>query len=137
MPTPQSFKFPLDEWKLLEQGSTSEILWINKVVPDIMAQRFAVKPPDDLPADYPNIQSHRDLFETLMSKEGGAVVSVEFLTVKNVEAFQTIFKFRMPSNKLGKRYLGTLMFPFENFSAAFHSNATNMEPRECARVWHI
>ena len=119
MPTPQSFKVPLNEWRILEPNSSKEMLWINETVPDIMVQRFALKAPDDLPADYPDIHSQRAMFETMITQADGAVVSVDFLTVKGIEAFQTIFKFRMPSNALGKRYLGTLMFPFENFFCGF------------------
>ena len=114
MSLPQSFKFAKDGWKFLEHSS-SQIYWVNETFPDLMIQRYAPNPPNDLPPDYPNIVSHRAMFEEFISKEKGAVISVDFLNVKNIEAFQTIFKFRMPKNSLGKRYLGTLMFPFEKF----------------------
>jgi len=118
MPTSQSFKPPMDGWKFLEQSST-QILWINDAIPDVMAQRFALNPPNDLPVNYPDINSHRAMFETMITQAEGAVISVDFVTVKGIEAFQTIFKFRMPSNGLGKRYLGSLMFPFETFFCGF------------------
>ena len=118
MPLPQSFKVPTEDWKFLEHSS-SQIYWVNKTIPDLMMQRYGLNPPNDLPPDYPNIVSHRAMFEEFIAKEKGAVISVDFLIVKNLEAFQTIFKFRMPKNSLGMRYLGTLMFPFENFFCGF------------------
>lgn len=88
----QSFKILLDDWKLLQQNST-ESLWVNKNVPDIMALRFQSEAPEDLPPDYPNIDSHKALFENAIAQADGAVISVDFLDVKGVEAFQTVVKF--------------------------------------------
>lgn len=126
-PTAQSFVISKDGWKFL-QSSPMETLWVNETIPDIMAQRFSPHPPNDLPADYPNIDSHLAMFEAVISKEGGAVVSVDLVTVKDIEAFQTIFKFRMPSNGLGKRYLATLMFPFETFFCGFSFQCDEFGP---------
>lgn len=118
MPIAESFHVSMVGWKLIEPVD-GQIVWVNEGVPDVRIQRYGRFPPTDLPPDYPNIESHRAMFERMMNQSQGAVISVDFLKVKGIEAFQTIFKFHMPENSLGMRYLGSVMFPFMNCFCGF------------------
>src|ERR1041385_7047417 len=97
MPSLASFKIPTTEWKVLK-STVNDIAWVNIKIPDTMMQFLKLAEPGDLPPDYPNIDSHKAMFENLSRKAGNAVVSVDFVTIKGVEAFQTIFKFRGKKN---------------------------------------
>lgn len=114
MPSLQSFKLENAGWTVTKSGENF-ITWRNDSIPDFRVQNLFLNPPHDLPANYPDLKAHYELFEELSKKDGSAVVSVEFLNVKGVEAFQTILKYRMEARPLGRMYLGTLMFPMETF----------------------
>jgi hypothetical protein len=114
LPKLESFKLETNGWTVTKNG-TNFISWRNDSIPDFRVQSLSLNPPNDLPANYPDLKAHYKLFEELSKKDGSAVVSIDFLNVKGVEAFQTILKYRMEARPLGRMYLGTLMFPMETF----------------------
>src|SRR5688572_28912221 len=107
MPTFESFRIDLDThgWEPYQQDSTAQT-WANHNG-DFLTQRLVLLPPSDLPAGYPDLDALRAHFESiLVGPMGVVIVSLDILSVKGIEAFRPILKFRVPERELAKRYLG-------------------------------
>ncbi|MBD2179644.1 hypothetical protein [Aerosakkonema funiforme] len=111
MPSINSVSFDTSKWEAIEQLD-DRIIWKNDTADRLSLHFFPIPP--DLPAPITNLTKLRNFYRQNVIQAGGGIISIDIVSVKNVSAIKTIFKFPMKST--GMRYIGSLTFPFANFS---------------------
>ena len=106
-----SVRFNTSEWTLLEE-SDERILWKNEMFNRLSLHFFPISP--DLPVKLSALTDLRNFYRENVIQVGGGLVSVDVFSVKNIPTVKTILKF--PQKPTGMRYLGSLTFPFAQFS---------------------
>jgi hypothetical protein len=110
-----AIQFDTKGWKI-EQQTTDKVNWQDGK-PEVLSLRYFSKPPD-IPCDLNQIKRIRDVYRVGFSKAGAGLVSVDAKTLnvagKTIPYLKTIIK--RPQSPSGMLYIGTLIFPFADFS---------------------
>lgn len=117
-----SIKFNTSGWEPLEKAqritlnlkSDHCLVWKNDV-PDLLSLNFFPLPPD-IPVDLNSLGELRNFYRESVQQAGGGLVSVDRFSIQGVSTIQTLFKF--PQKPHGMVYIGSLIFPFVDFSYA-------------------
>lgn len=116
MPGISSLQFDTTGWNLKQQTDT-RCIWSNQARDVLTLELFPGS--TSLPAHLHDAAGWLQYYEPRVSKEGGAVVSVDLLPLGGLDAVRSIFKFRNPHindlSPLGMTYLGSWMLPRGEF----------------------
>ena len=108
--------FTFDETDFKFQGEKDRVLvWLTPKGDDLQLFHFAVPP--DIEADPRDVESLRALLRPKVLREGHGVIEIEAGVVDSCVAARTLFK--VAQEPLGRTYVGTLVFPFRDFSYVF------------------
>ena len=118
-----SFKIDLatDQWHLIREEPPNNRIWMNPKR-SLLQQRLILVPPNDLPADYPNIESQRAFYKGM----NWPMTAVDSLLIHGVEGFSTLLKVRIEQGRDAYRVLGVMMFTWESFFCGFHFQADEL-----------
>lgn len=111
MPSIESVNFDISNWENLEVLA-DRIIWKNDKGDRLSLHFFPIPP--NIPANLNQLTKLRDFYRENVIEVGGGLVSVDVVSIKEFSAIKTIFKF--PLKPSGMRYLGSLTFPFADFS---------------------
>lgn len=111
MPDIESVKFDTAGWTL-EEISFELKRWTNPKAQFLSFHHFNVAP--DIPAALTDINSLRQAYRLDLSESGAAMISADVFTVNHLDCIMLVFK--APSQPHGMIYVGSLTFPFEEFS---------------------
>ena len=110
-PTIDSLEFPDFAWTLTQQGDDRK-QWLGPEQTQSLTVNFFDSPPDLLTVKNATIlrQSYRDR----IAQAGGGIVQLDTVEGQQTPYVKMIFKF--PQEPSGMTYLGTLIFPFKEYS---------------------
>lgn len=111
MPSIESVNFDISNWENLEVLE-DRIIWKNDQGDRLSLHFFPIPP--NIPAKLNQLTELRNFYRENVIEVGGGLVSVDVISIKEFSAIKTIFKF--PLKPSGMRYLGSLTFPFAEFS---------------------
>jgi hypothetical protein len=111
LPAIDSIKFDTTGWKL-EEVSLELMRWTN-AKNEFLSLSFLEVPPD-VPCHLPDIDGLRDSYRIGLANSGAALISADVFPIGRLDCIRLIFK--MPLQPSGMVYVGTLTFPFEEFS---------------------
>lgn len=107
----RSIQFDISGWRILEQSENC-ITW-EKEPSDVLFLHYFPIPPD-IPCPLGELGALRDSYRKGVSQSNGGLVSVHVIRVQGVLGTRTLFKF--PQKPTGMAYVGSLTFPFREFS---------------------
>jgi hypothetical protein len=110
-PTIEALRFPTFGWNLVQDGPPMK-QWFDPNQTQSLTVNFFDVPPD-LPT-MRDIDELRQFFRTRIAAAGGGIIEVELATHAYGRYVKTIFKF--PQQPTGMTYLGSLVFPFKEYS---------------------
>ncbi|HEY9849576.1 MAG TPA: hypothetical protein V6D28_08980 [Leptolyngbyaceae cyanobacterium] len=111
MPSIESVNFDVSHWEVLEVLS-DRIIWKNDKGDRLSLHFFPIPP--NIPFKLNQLTELRNFYRENIIEVGGGLISVDVVSIKEFSAIETIFKF--PLKPTGMRYLGSLTFPFADFS---------------------
>ncbi len=110
-PTIDSIQLPDLDWSLVQAAAEMK-QWLDPDQAQSLTLNFFALPPD-----LPTIKDRavlRHFFRTRIKEAGGGIVEVTVLEGRQLPYVKTIFKF--PQEPNGMTYLGSLIFPFKEYS---------------------
>lgn len=111
MPSIDSVKFDTTGWTL-EQITFEVMRWTNHKQ-QILSLHFFDLPPD-IPCPLTDLAELRAAYRIGLAQSGAALISADVFPVAGLDCVRLIFK--SPRQPSGMVYVGSLTFPFENFS---------------------
>lgn len=110
-PTIQSLQFDTTGWSV-EQETPDVVKWTNDKAQFLSLHFFAKKP--DIPCALERMDTLRSAYREGLSHAAGAVISADRVVNNGLECVQLVFK--TPRQPHGMVYVGSLTFPFADFS---------------------
>ena len=111
MPNVRFVHFDTIGWQLYEE-TDERITWGNESGDNLSVYFFGVPP--DISVGLIDVSALRNLYREQVSQAGGALISVDVISVNAVNSIRTLFKF--PQQPDGMTYLASLTCPFAEFS---------------------
>lgn len=108
----RSIHFDESGWSRVEEADNC-ITWENQQQKDVLFLHFFPIPPD-IPCSLDQVSRLRQSYRDGVSQSNGGLVSVQVIRVQGVLGTRTLFKF--PQKPSGMAYVGSLTFPFRDFS---------------------
>lgn len=114
MPNIDSITFETGNWQPIEK-QPYKIVWGDDVksLSAVLSLEFFSMPPD-IPVAITDINGIRFIYRTLANQSGAGLISADVVEVAGIECVETIFK--LPQDKRGMVYIGSLTVPFEQLS---------------------
>jgi len=111
VPSIDSLKFDTAGWTLKE--TSSEVMcWTNPKA-QVLSLHFFNKPPD-IPCALMDLDTLRAMYRLGLSQSGAALISGDVSSANHLKCVKVVFK--TPRQPRGMVYVGSLTFPFQEFS---------------------
>lgn len=102
-----------DEREFTRQGDQGNVrLWLSPSGDQLGLFLYSIPP--DIAADVDNPDELRKFFRSLVEPAGLGIIEVDCRQIEGCDAVRTLFK--APQEPTGRTYLGSLTFPFADFS---------------------
>jgi hypothetical protein len=114
MPNIDSIKIDHSDWQLVEKKPYTKVFADDiKQLTAVLSVEYFDKPPE-IAVALSDVHKIRFVYRSLANQSGAGLISADVIKVGGLECIQTIFKMLQPNR--GVVYIGSLTFPFAEFS---------------------
>ena len=125
-PTIDSITFQTENWELKEE-SNNHRAWLANAHDPVLLRYFPK--PLQYPYNYSDLEAARQFYTTQAIKNGGVMLSVDFVHRGGVDWVKGVFKYRSPQpESMAMYFVGILAALFRKFSFQINTESLEMPP---------